>query len=120
MEILKKIQKFGGDQYIAGPRVSKVGGGTGPHGGCAYASGCCCLIHIRFVVDFSSCCRFFVDLLYNESRQWRSTIRYLAALGVRNLTAGFRQKQQGLGKREEENADSFCENTFSLLCLWRI
>ena len=26
MKILKKIKKFGGDQYIAGPRVSKVGG----------------------------------------------------------------------------------------------
>jgi hypothetical protein len=29
------VQKVGGDQYVAGPGVPKVGG-TGPHGGCAY------------------------------------------------------------------------------------
>jgi hypothetical protein len=32
------VQKVGGDQYIAGPGVPKVGGTgpPGPHGGCAY------------------------------------------------------------------------------------
>jgi hypothetical protein len=34
------VQKVGGDQYIAGPGVPKVGGTgpSGPHDGCAYAS----------------------------------------------------------------------------------